>query len=85
MPTGIKIEGEEYMTAQEAAARLGVKPATLYAYTSRGRLRSFRQGIRRRSLYRQRDVDVLLRFGPSVGGRPTARLPRAEEWIPYTG
>ena len=27
------------LTAQEAAERLGVKPATLYAYVSRGLLR----------------------------------------------
>jgi citrate synthase len=32
--------GRYYLTARQAAAALGVAPATLYAYTSRGQLRS---------------------------------------------
>jgi len=84
MPVTIEIEGEEFLTAAEAAAKLGVKPATLYSYASRGRLRSFRQGIRRRSLYRRRDVDALLYLGPAASARLPARIPKAEEWIPYT-
>ena len=34
------VDGEEYLTVDEAARLLGVKPATLYAYVSRGVLRS---------------------------------------------
>ena len=34
--------GRRQLTAVEASARLGVKPATLYAYVSRGLLRSER-------------------------------------------
>ena len=49
----IVMEGEEFLTAQEACAILGVKPATLYAYVSRGLLGSFRQGIKRQRLYRR--------------------------------
>ena len=41
----VTLEGEEYPTVKEAARLLGVKPATLYAYGSRGVLRSYRQGI----------------------------------------
>ena len=41
----VHVDGEEYLTVKEAARLLGVKPATLYAYVSRGLLRSYRQGI----------------------------------------
>lgn len=63
----VNLEGEEYLTAGEACASLGVKAATLYAYVSRGVLPSYRQGIRRRRLYKRRDVEQLLRLRPSVG------------------
>ena len=75
------LEGEEYLSASEACALLGVKPATLYAYVSRGLLSSFRQGIRRQRLYRRADVERLLELRPSVA--PAPRLPRAEDWIPF--
>ena len=42
----------EYLEVGEAAALLGVKKATIYAYVSRGVLDSFRQGIGRKRLYR---------------------------------
>ena len=69
------------MSAREACAMLGVKPATLYAYVSRGLLSSFRQGIRRERLYRRTDVEKLLELRPSIA--PAPRLPRAEDWIPF--
>ncbi len=56
----IEIDGRNYLTVQEVCARLGVKPATIYAYVSRGILRSYRQGIKRQRLYRADDVDALL-------------------------
>src|SRR3989454_4155419 len=49
----ISVNGEEYLTVKEATRLLGVKPATLYAYVSRGVLRSYRQGIKRQRLYRR--------------------------------
>ena len=80
------IEGQEFYTTDEACAALGIKPATLYAYVSRGLLRSYREGIKRRRLYRRADVERLLAFGP--GGRRShdaeSELPAAESWIPYT-
>jgi citrate synthase len=79
----ILIDGVEYLTAEDAASVLGVKPATLYAYASRGRLRSWRQGIRRRSLYRVEDLEKLMRLEPSA--EREVRIPLAEEWVPYTG
>ena len=77
------IGGEEYLTVDEAAARLGVKPATLYAYVSRGVLRSYREGTRRQRLYRRVDVDGLRRLQPSAGPQPAAapEIPFAESWI----
>jgi excisionase family DNA binding protein len=75
----VVIAGEEYLTVDEAAERLGVKPATLYAYVSRGVLRSYRQGRQRQRLYRR--VDVLLRLRPSAGASAAPEVPLAESWI----
>ena len=78
------LEGEEYLTATEACAMLGVKAATLYAYVSRGLLCSYRQGIRRRRLYKRREVEKLLQIRPSAGEPATrTEVPRAEDWIPF--
>ncbi len=74
----VHIQGEPYLSAAEACARLGVKPATLYAYVSRGVLRSFRQGIRRQRLYRERDIERVLQLHPSRGPYP---LPHAADWM----
>jgi citrate synthase len=84
----VVLDGEEFLTVKEAARLLGVKPATLYAYVSRGVLRSYRQGIKRQRLYRRAEVEALLRLAPS-GGRATGRvqrrrpgeIPLAESWI----
>jgi len=62
----VNVNGEEYLTVKEAARVLGVKPATLYAYVSRGVLRSYRQGIKRQRLYRRAEVEGLLRLAPSA-------------------
>jgi excisionase family DNA binding protein len=77
----VVIGGDEYLTVEEAAQRLGVKPATLYAYVSRGLLRSYRQGMRRRRLYRRLDVDALRRLQPSSIAPPSPEIPFAESWI----
>jgi excisionase family DNA binding protein len=81
----LMIEGQEFFTTAEACAALGIKPATLYAYVSRGLLRSYRQGIKRRRLYRRVEVEALLRFEPGRRGAASVpELPTAESWIPYT-
>lgn len=85
----IEIDGEEFLTVKEAARRLGVKVPTLYAYVSRGVLRSYRQGIKRQRLYRRADVERLLAVGPSAGadaeertaGERAPEIPLAESWI----
>ena len=51
------------LTAAEAAGRLGVKPATLYAYVSRGTLRRQRAADGRTSLFDAEEVDRLARRG----------------------
>ena len=57
---------------------LGIKPATLYAYVSRGVLRSYRQGIKRERLYRRYDVQLVLRLHPTKSRHP---LPQAADWV----
>lgn len=86
----VVIEGEAYLTGDEAAALLGVKRETLYAYVSRGLLQSYRQGIKRQRLYRRAEIEALLRLAPSsvIGtAAPEGRsaqpveVPLAESWI----
>jgi citrate synthase len=81
----VVIQGEEYLTVDEAAALMGVKPATLYAYVSRGIVRSYRQGMKRQRLYRRAEIERLTRIAPSTPGSAVARtlaeIPLAESWI----
>jgi len=63
-----------WMTATEAATRLGVKPATLYAYVSRGVL-TRRRSPTGQSLFDPSEVDRLARRG-----RPRRR-PAADELV----
>jgi citrate synthase len=58
----VMVEGIEYLTAGEAADALGVKRETLYAYASRGRLRSYRRGTGRARLYRADEIRALTRI-----------------------
>jgi excisionase family DNA binding protein len=89
----IVLNGDDFLTVEEAATMLGIKPATLYAYVSRGVIRSYRQGIKRQRLYRRAEVEALLRVAPAgghpelsggEGGRERRRIPNiplAESWI----
>lgn len=62
-----------WMTSEEAAARLGVKVATVYAYVSRGVLHSWRRQGSRTSLFDSDQVEVLARRGrPRRTSRPPA-------------
>ncbi len=50
----------DWIAAEEAQARLGVRPQTLYAYVSRGRVQVRQDpGDPRRSLYRSADIAAL--------------------------
>ena len=50
---------DDYLSRQEALAILGVKPQTLYAYVSRGLVRSVPQPGGRTGYYLREDVDKL--------------------------
>jgi citrate synthase len=52
-------ESNDYLSAGAAAGMLGVKLATLYAYTSRGLVESIPGERGRARLYRRRDIDRL--------------------------
>jgi len=81
----IFMDGEEFLTAREACTALGIKAATLYAYVSRGLLRSYRQGIKRARLYRRAEVDELTRLrGPDERDEVASEQSAdATAWIPY--
>jgi DNA-binding transcriptional MerR regulator len=74
----VEIQGEEYLSALEASELLRIKPASLYAYVSRGVLRSYREGIKRERLYRRRDVLHILKLHPA---RKDRSIPHAAEWM----
>jgi citrate synthase len=81
------IGGIDYLDGGEAAELLGVKKATLYAYVSRGLLRSYKQGVGRNRLYRRTDIERLLSVRPSAEAplgservRHDVDLPDAESW-----
>lgn len=80
----IVMDGEEFLSAEEACARLDVKPATLYAYVSRGLLGSYRQGIKRKRLYRRDEVERLTRLrSPDERADDDANADDGAAWIPY--
>ena len=70
------MKSEERLTTAEAAARLGVKPATLYAYVSRGLLGRERTPGGRTSTFDPAEVERLTRRGHAGrrGRRPAAEL-----------
>jgi citrate synthase len=67
------------LTARQTADRLGIKLDTLYAYVSRGRLRSIMVPGTRERRYRSEDVEALLdgRSGarPPLSADPEALMP----------
>jgi citrate synthase len=63
------------LTTDEVAARLGVKPATVYAYVSRGLLQSRRNGDGKASLFARADVDAF------VAGRKRTTTPAVQTGI----
>jgi excisionase family DNA binding protein len=84
----------EFIDGEEACRLLGVKAATLYAYVSRGLLKSYKQGIKRQRLYRRDEIMRLLAVRPSDEPAPPeeptpkkrgkrSEIPAAEDWIPY--
>src|SRR5579863_1014856 len=66
--------GRDFLTAAEAAAALGVQPATLYAYVSRGLLRSEAAASGRGRRYPAAEVAALKRR--AAGRRDPAAVAR---------
>src|ERR1700674_3317531 len=60
------------LTARQAAERLGIKLDTLYAYVSRGRLRSVMVPGTRERRYRSEDVEALLDARSGVRSTPSS-------------
>src|SRR5258708_16823982 len=73
-------EGMMVLSARDAADRLGVKIDTLYAYVSRGLLRSMEVAGSRERHY---DVDEVEHFRTGRGA--TRARPPAEDLIPVIG
>ncbi|HKV56584.1 MAG TPA: citrate/2-methylcitrate synthase [Candidatus Binataceae bacterium] len=69
------------LTATEAADQLGVKLGTLYAYVSRGWLKSYRRRVGREALYRRADIDALRGVTMPERGRRARSLPDASSWV----
>ncbi len=69
------------MTANEAADQLGVKLGTLYAYVSRGWLKSYRRKVGRQALYRRADIEALRGVVSTERGRRGRSLPAASTWV----
>lgn len=87
----IELNGENYLNGHEACHMLGVKLSTLYAYVSRGIIRSYKQGIKRQRLYKQAELEALLELRPSSDSSATSdtpldqddqQLPHASDWVP---
>ena len=73
---------DKYVQSSEAVRLLGVKRETLYAYVSRGVLRSFRRGMSRTRLYLRREIEALRTIQPSRAPRtPEYSIPWAKDWI----
>ncbi|MFI8264920.1 citrate/2-methylcitrate synthase [Streptomyces sp. NPDC085665] len=68
-------EGERRLSTRQAAELLGVKPATVYAYVSRGQLTSRRDPVGRGSSFDAREVEALaLRSRREAAAPPGAEL-----------
>ena len=76
-----KAEPPGMLTAAEAAHRLGVKLGTLYAYVSRGWLKSYRRKVGRQALYRRADIEALRGLVTTERGRRGRTLPAASTWV----
>lgn len=68
-------ESAQWITTTEAAQRLGVKRATLYAYVSRGLLRSVRRPGQQESLFERSQIDALASTSRPAGSpQPVLRF-----------
>lgn len=80
----IELNGEHYLDGHEASTLLGIKISTLYTYVSRGILKSYRQGIKRQRLYKQVELEALLRLRSSDDASSldvVPEIPYASDWV----
>ncbi|GCE26072.1 hypothetical protein KDA_15560 [Dictyobacter alpinus] len=82
----IELDGEPYLDGHEASTFLGIKLSTLYTYVSRGVLKSYRQGMKKRRLYKQAELEALLRLRTSddvveSSADTIIEIPYARDWI----
>ena len=75
----IELDGEKYLDGDEASNLLGVKMSTLYTYVSRGILKSYKQGIKRQRLYKQAELESLLRLQPGDTPSPISTTKQSTE------
>ncbi|MEU7552300.1 citrate synthase [Streptomyces sp. NPDC044571] len=66
--------GGRRLTTREAAEQLGVKPATVYAYVSRGQLTSRRDAVGRGSTFDAHEVEALARRSRREAAAPAGEL-----------
>lgn len=65
----ITIEGEDYLTAGEAAEFLGVSPTTFVKFQREYRLKwKTRPGEGQRKFFKKKDLEPLLEFRPGENG-----------------
>ena len=76
-----QVGGERYIPREEALQLLGIKPQTLYAYVSRGWIRSVRKpGGGKVSLYSREDVDKVKSRADARTGKVQDHA-RAIRWL----
>jgi DNA-binding transcriptional MerR regulator len=57
----IEIDGETFLTANEAAKAIGVSRETLNRYVTQGLISRFKRGLARATYYKQVDVETLIK------------------------
>jgi len=72
-------EEDLYLSADEAASRLGISLATLYAYVSRKNLRSLKVEGSRSRRYWAADIERLSKSKVDVGGMPELQRIRGQQ------
>jgi len=57
----IEIDGETFLTANEAAKTIGISRETLNRYVNQGLISRFKKGLSRATYYKKTDVEELIR------------------------
>jgi excisionase family DNA binding protein len=57
----LEIDGETFLTTNEACRAIGVSRETLNRYVNNGLIKRYKKGITRNAYYKQADVNELVR------------------------